>query len=241
MKIKPTAIVIADISGYTNFVRQHGTSLLHAEQIITDLLETIIETSAHPLTLNKLQGDSALFYASVDDRSEVALMTRDVLRQTNAFFESFYVKERELLACRLCLCDACRNVGQLRLKVVLHVGDVAFKQVRQFEELAGEPVIVAHRLMKNSIPTREYLLMTDTFYAASGGLAERTPESRREVCEGVGSVAVKVYYPSGTDSGESIPKPTLMDRLRLHWRVSSYAIRRGLGMKPAYEFKNIPK
>src|SRR4051794_8602610 len=106
MKIKPTAIVIADISGYTSFVRQHGTSLLHAEQIITDLLETIIETSAHPLTLNKLQGDSALFYASVDDPSEVSLMTQDVLRQTNAFFERFYTKERELLACRLCLCDA---------------------------------------------------------------------------------------------------------------------------------------
>ena len=63
MELIKAVLVLADIGGYTRFIKMHGTSLVHAERIITDLLESVINESEFPLTLNKLEGDAALFYA----------------------------------------------------------------------------------------------------------------------------------------------------------------------------------
>lgn len=70
-------ITLVDISGYTNFVSGHNTDVAkkdklsqgqaHAEHIISDLLEKVIEELDGVLTINKLQGDAALFYAIPDD------------------------------------------------------------------------------------------------------------------------------------------------------------------------------
>ena len=69
-------IALVDISGYTNFISGHNTDAkndklsqgqAHAEHIISDLLEKVIEELNGVLTINKLQGDAALFYAIPDD------------------------------------------------------------------------------------------------------------------------------------------------------------------------------
>src|SRR5258708_25840462 len=67
MEVKRVALVLADISGYTAFMRHHDTSILHAEQIITELLETVIDSSDHPLQVSKIEGDAVFFYAVADD------------------------------------------------------------------------------------------------------------------------------------------------------------------------------
>ena len=67
MRIQHAVIVLADISGYTRFIKLHGLALVHAESVITELLESIIEHASYPLTLNKLQGDAVLFYALADE------------------------------------------------------------------------------------------------------------------------------------------------------------------------------
>ena len=38
----PGFIVIVDISGYTGFVKMHRTSMAYAEQVITDLMESVL-------------------------------------------------------------------------------------------------------------------------------------------------------------------------------------------------------
>src|SRR5690348_15496701 len=103
MEIKRTALVVADISGYTQFVKNHQVSLIHAEQIITDLLETVIDTAEFPLTISKLEGDAVFFYALAceDDRATA----KDVLKQVLVFFEAFNLKAQELDATRDCPCD----------------------------------------------------------------------------------------------------------------------------------------
>ena len=76
-------IVLVDISGYTKFVRMHNvskipilgkqfgdTTLEHAETIISDLLEKIIEKLDDTLIVNKLQGDAALFYSVPENPQE---------------------------------------------------------------------------------------------------------------------------------------------------------------------------
>ena len=70
-------LLIADISGYTEFVKLHnlakkpifGAALAkgfesHATTIVADLLETVIDAVEPSLRLNKLEGDAAFFFSS---------------------------------------------------------------------------------------------------------------------------------------------------------------------------------
>ena len=194
MEPKHLALVIADIGGYTKFIRQHKTALLHAEEIISQLLEAIIERADFPLVLNKLEGDAVLLYAEMGDAQ--ARAARDVARQVTAFFSAFHAKSRELSSKRAnCPCDACQHVRDLRLKAVLHHGVVAIKKIRQFEELTGEDVIVAHRLLKNSVTEPEYILMSASFHDLAGDFAGYSSRRGKETCEGVGSIDTVVFAP----------------------------------------------
>ncbi|MGB8212988.1 MAG: DUF2652 domain-containing protein [Anaerolineales bacterium] len=195
MELKKAALVIADISGYTQFIRVNKGSLLHAEEIISQLLETVTDKAEFPLVLNKFEGDAALMYAETGQAEGAAL--QDVVRQVQAFFIAFHAKTHTLAGDRSsCPCDACQHILDLQLKAVVHAGMVAFKKIRQFDELAGEDVILAHRLLKNSIPSREYILMTEAVYPLVGD----APGIRAELCEehydDLGQVRLKVWYPA---------------------------------------------
>lgn len=231
---------MADISGYTRFIMFHTTSLLHAETIITDLLETVLAKAEYPLTIAKLEGDAVFLYAFTE--GDPAAAARDVLQQVTGFFAAFRARERALLACNTCGCEACQTTGKLRLKVMLHHGAVAVKQVRQFEELAGESVILIHRLLKNSITTKEYILLTDTFAALSGSLPDEHAEARTEHAEGIGPVGVQVYYPPA----EALPPPLSpalpqpgTEAAKLYDRMNTHAQRRLQG-SAAPRFNSLP-
>src|SRR5690242_14581962 len=104
MEIKHACLVLADISGYTRFLMMHTTSLLHAETIITDLLETVIDEAEFPLAISKLEGDAVFLYALTEGDQQAA--ARDVLKQAAGFFEAFQARERALIACNTCGCSA---------------------------------------------------------------------------------------------------------------------------------------
>ena len=53
-------IVVANIFGYTAFVKK--TELEHAQSIIDDLLNTLIESFHPPLIFSKIEGDSIFAY-----------------------------------------------------------------------------------------------------------------------------------------------------------------------------------
>jgi hypothetical protein len=187
MRLTNAIVVILDISGYTAFIRHRAVTLAHAEDIVTSLLETVIDRAEHPLTLNKLEGDAALLWCEAG--SDPAAAARSVLAQVEAAFADFAARLQRMKGERShCSCDACANIGVLELKALVHCGEIALKQVRQFEELAGEPVIVAHRLLKNRVPVRNYLLVTDSFRALAGVPGQA--QSLREDCEGIGEVDV---------------------------------------------------
>lgn len=194
MESKKVALVVVDISGYTRFIRSQRLSAIHAEEIIFELLEAVIDRADYPLILNKLEGDAALLYAEMSD--DPSALAQDVARQAQAFFEAFYDRARSLSEERAdCDCNACQRVQELRLKAFLHLGEVIFKRIRQFEEMAGEDVILIHQLLKNSIPSNEYIVMTQTFYELVGGLDDLSPETRRETCDSLGEVTIQVFYP----------------------------------------------
>ena len=245
MEIKKVFLVLADISGYTRFMKIHTMSLLHAEAIVTELLEAVIDAAEFPLTLSKLEGDAAFLYATVEDEAAARAAADDILRQVTAFFEAFRAKERALIACDTCRCEGCNHIAQLKLKAFLHFGQAAFKKIRQFEELAGEDVILIHRLLKNTIPAKEYILLTERFYELSGGMAENAPEARTEEAEGLGYVAVRVYYPAG-DAAPLPPRPPPSpprpgtELMKLANRMNDYAIRRMTGRESRRNFSHLP-
>jgi 3-oxoacyl-[acyl-carrier protein] reductase len=68
--IQPTFLLIADIAGYTRFMKFHRASLAHAQDIVAQLLEAVIDASHPGLTLAKLEGDAAFFYMSFPQGTE---------------------------------------------------------------------------------------------------------------------------------------------------------------------------
>lgn len=161
MRLCHALLVVVDISGYTQFITQRGTSLMHAEQIITELMEAVIDRASLPLTVNKLQGDAALLYREYLPDQATAAAT-DVLAQVGEFFQAFKTRLGQIRSQRShCNCDACSNIADLCLKAFVHAGEIAIKQVRQFEELAGEPLILIHRIQKNTVQGHEYVLVSD--------------------------------------------------------------------------------
>lgn len=195
MELKHVALVIADIGGYTRFIKFHQTALLHAQEIISQLMETIIDRASFPLTLNKLEGDAALLYADIGE--EEAPAARDVAQQVTAFFSAFHAKAKELSGSRAnCPCDACQHILDLRLKAVLHHGVVAFRKIRQFEELTGEDVILVHRLLKNSVSKPEYILMTASFHRLAGDLPGYQGETGEETYDALGRTETVVFSPA---------------------------------------------
>jgi len=221
MQMQNAVIVLADISGYTRFIKLHGMALVHAETIITELLDSIIEHTEHPLTLNKLEGDAALFYALTDANPQD--VAESVLHQVNGFFHAFSTRKKEIGVDALCNCGACTEVVHLNIKAVVNFGSLVVKRVRQFEEISGTPVIIAHRLLKNSVPLDEYVLLVEAFEQALGGAP---PGGTRitEECDGIGAVSA-TYYPPGPFVAQP-PVPNLMRRMRLVTNTFSYMSRK---------------
>lgn len=132
MRLTQAVLLIADISGYTDFIRKREIALVHAEQVIADLLTAVVEGSAHPLVLNKFEGDALLLYAEVEGDTQTASMdSRDAYQQALRFFPAFHAQRQRLqLARSNCECDACANISGLSLKVFVHLGEIAIRQWR---------------------------------------------------------------------------------------------------------------
>jgi Protein of unknown function (DUF2652) len=223
MEQRGVFLLLIDISGYTRFTRLHRLSAMHAEQIISDLLENIINRARAPLQVHELQGDSVNFYAMAEGGAATAL---DLRQQVDAIFDAFRLREGELISdCSLCICDACRNVGQLHLKAVAHYGRAVFTNVSGFRKIAGEDVILAHRLLKNSVPEQEYILETDAFFKLAGERPGRRTDQRTERYKDIGDVPVRVIYPAESPAARSAPR-SIWSKLRRSWRNDVYYVRR---------------
>jgi len=224
MKVRPISLVLIDISGYTRFTKLHRLSALHAEKIIGDLLESIVARARAPLIAHEILGDAVSFYAESDGSEALA---DEIRGQVASIFDAFRLREGELISdCSLCVCEACRNVGKLQLKAILHHGKAVFSRIQDFKKISGEDVILAHGLLKNSVPAREYILETEAFSRLGGGFADLTPEQRTEICGEFGSIPVRVFYPAGTKTVVKPVRRSLADKLKRSFRNDWYSLQR---------------
>jgi len=191
----PAALLIADISGYTAFVRLHAMSVSHAQEITARLLGALVRVARPPLQVAEIEGDAVFFYAPAGRRPLEETM-EGVKFQILGLFRAFASELDAITAVRSCPCDACGAAGTLQLKQVLHAGTVGMQRIDRFEKPFGLDVILAHRILKNEVASKEYLLVTDTAYEVGDGFYGLEPEDHQEEFEGVGAVGLKVFYPS---------------------------------------------
>lgn len=195
---KQVALAILDISGYTEFIKYNRQTLAHAHEAISLLLEGMADAAEFPLALNKFEGDAALLYADIG--ADPGAGIRDVGRQVFALFPAFRRSVASLARERsVCPCGACRNIGALRLKAVLHRGRAAFRRIRQFEEMGGEDVILLHRLLKNAVASREYVLATAAFAASLPADVVATGTRFTERYEHMGDVDLVLFDVAGQE------------------------------------------
>jgi hypothetical protein len=144
------ALVLADISGYSKFIAQ--TEVDHSWSILHELLDTMVRTLSGRMDVSQVEGDAILFITG--------LSMPDVVASVEQTFIAFHRRLRDMDAVTTCPCAACANIGLLKLKFVVHHGSFSRQRLGNVEQLHGADVIVAHRLLKNRVPSKEYLLVT---------------------------------------------------------------------------------
>lgn len=182
-------LILADISGYTKYMVANQTSAVHGQAAITFLIETILAEVDIPLVLHAIEGDALFLSAShPGDDEGWARVLADVRSKLPRFFRAFLEGIVRTVESTPCTCGACRNLEELRLKIIVHSGRAVYHTIAGLPQIAGTDVILAHRLLKNSVPSNEYLLMTDAAYQDLGREMEGPFVPGEEDCEGIGRV-----------------------------------------------------
>lgn len=148
-------ILIPDISGFTEFMT--STELSHSSFAISMLINTIIDAVGDEYEISEIEGDAVLMFKRGPAPSHKEI--QDICLK---IFNAFHFQRKWMQQHAVCPCKACKEITNLTLKFVAHHGPVGEIKAGRFTKLSGTDVIVAHRLLKNSVSSQEYVLMTET-------------------------------------------------------------------------------
>jgi uncharacterized protein YndB with AHSA1/START domain len=118
---------------------------MHAQDVLADLLETIVSTVEPVFKLAKLEGDAAFAYAPAE-----AINPSMVLDTVESAYFGFRRRLRDITHSTTCECNACVRIPSLDLKFFIHEGEYVVRRIARSEELTGPDVILVHRLAKGS-------------------------------------------------------------------------------------------
>lgn len=217
MEIKRALLVIADIGGYTRFMLATRMSLAHAHVQIASLLEAVLDGAAQ-LKMAKLEGDAVFFHGPDASAAELE-------EEIGRMRARFAARKAALVSERQCDCAACTHLEELTLKFVAHRGEVAFHRVRDSVELAGVDVILVHRMLKNDVPIKEYLLMTESVHAEQTPALREQSTSLEHDFEGIGKTATHWLALAAVATPAAAAPSTwvaLVERMKLTARALPY-------------------
>ncbi len=155
-------LVLADISGYTSYLV--GTELEHARDVLTELLELIVQRFKPTLNIAKLEGDAVFAYVSKTElpRDELLLEIQE------STYLAFKDRVESIQRRTTCQCNACKLIPSLDLKFITHFGEYLLQNISGINELVGSDVNLVHRLLKNQISEstgwKAYILFTEPAY-----------------------------------------------------------------------------
>ncbi|WP_420405933.1 DUF2652 domain-containing protein [Nisaea sp.] len=216
---------LPDISNYTRFMTGSRFSFDHAMTIVLALVDAMIEEATKTLEFSKLEGDAALFFVEADRHAPELLGETAI-----AILSAFYRERAALKASNICPCRACTHMDDLDIKIFVHRGEAARFRFNDSTDLFGTDVIVLHRMMKNSVGSPRYIMVTE---AAAGrialpdGLAARAVEEQVEHIGAVrgqvfefGSELITAWTRTGTPPRRSVLSDTLT-KLRGNLRLET--------------------
>ncbi len=145
--------LLADIGGYTSFLSDVGIE--HAKEITSHLFNGLYAVDPDRWRVGNVEGDCLFLYSDDPAAAETAF------EHVQRLFERFCDGVEEVVAGSTCTCGACDRSGDLSLKFVVHSGEFETHDVVGRTELIGPDIVVAHRLLKNSVPAREYAIVTE--------------------------------------------------------------------------------
>jgi hypothetical protein len=205
--VQPALLFIPDISGFTQFVNE--TDISHSQHIIEELLERVIDANDLNLVMAEIEGDAIFFYRTGEPPSAA-----EILAQVQRMFINFHLHLKVYESHRICQCGACSSASNLTLKFFCHYGEVSINTIKDRSKPFGPNVILTHRLMKNDIPSREYVLLTDAMTKACSNWVDISQASWAPPVEGketydAGEVSFN-YVPLG-QLRHHVPEPSVTD------------------------------
>ena len=144
---------IPDLGGFTKFIAE--TEIQHSQHIIKELLEILVDANTLGMKVSEFEGDAVLFY-----RNGAPPSLEQLVQQARKMYLDFHTHLKKFEYARICQCGACTGASGIALKMVVHFGSSGTMQVKNHLKFIGKDIIIAHRLLKNSVPVPEYLLVT---------------------------------------------------------------------------------
>ena len=141
-------IVIADITGYTSYLRE--SELEHAQEILQSLLELLIGHTKPPMVISRLAGDAVISYA-IESRPVQGQAFVEMIEDT---YVAFRRAINQMVLNTTCECNACANINRLDLKFFVHHGTFSIQKLDAHEELVGHDVNAIFRMTKNAVTAR---------------------------------------------------------------------------------------
>jgi hypothetical protein len=159
-KLKPSKscqglLCLADINGFTRYLS--SSTLKKSPERIAHLLNGITHSNVTGMEIAEIEGDCVFFYALKEKMPSPA----DLIEQVEKFYMDFQDNLSDLGR------DVYENAVEedarkrLGIKVIMHYGEFSIVEMAGRMKPMGETVLVAHRLLKNSLKLEEYVLMTE--------------------------------------------------------------------------------
>ena len=147
-------LCIPDISGFTRFMAENDIEF--TRKIIPPLIRTIINSNKLKMSVGEIEGDAVFFY-----RFGTLPTLNELVMQCHEFYTSFNAQLFSLLEEYGDDFQKRISSNKLSLKVVLHAANIFSTQIEGITKLIGEDMVLVHKLLKNSVPEMEYMLLTD--------------------------------------------------------------------------------
>lgn len=182
-------LLIADISGYTAFLTSSEQD--HANPILRSLLTSLVEQINSPLRFWRMDGDAVLAYSTDENfpSGETFLTICENL------YNGFATLQRDIIANTSCPCNACANVKNLDLKILVHYGSFEEMEFGPMTDISGSDVILVHRMTKTDVKVdtgiHSYALFSEAAISAMDIDTALTPYSQK--IEHFGDVSMQVY------------------------------------------------
>lgn len=148
----------------------------------------------------------------------------------SAMHRAFHL-ERQYVATNLCPCQGCAELGQLKLKFVAHIGEVAIQTIRDRRKLVGIDVILVHRLLKNAVQVPEYVLLSEPLHDLRGTALSAPGQVVLDDLEGIGPT--RAYYVDVAEVTEPVvaPAPALLARIGMTLALAGAGLPSMVGLR----------